>query len=184
MWTNFIQFLPECWSQDEIPLQEGPAAVRRAERRGDRGQHHHPAGIEPEIWQGSGRRSHVRAAKCLPRYDIDDREPPCLGCRMLAHEEPGSGAEGLQGQSAACSRITYSERYFELLLQAHVWTQGNFRLSFALWFRCDLAYNLDVTHNFRSFNSNDFICIHNMFSYNLFAYFHNYIPHYCHRYAN
>jgi len=91
----FIRMLPECWPQDEVPLQEGPAAVRRAERRGDRGQYHHPAGTEPEIWQGPRRRSHVRAAKRLPRHDIHDRESPRLGCRVLAHEELGSGAEGL-----------------------------------------------------------------------------------------
>lgn len=90
-----MTFISECRSQDEIPLQEGPVAVRRAERRGDRGQHHHPARTESKVRQGSGRRAHVRAAQRLPRHDIDDRESPRLGCRVLAYEESGSSAEGL-----------------------------------------------------------------------------------------
>ena len=50
---NKLNFFLERRSQNQVPLQEGTTAVRRAQRRGDRGQRLHHQGALGEIQQRS-----------------------------------------------------------------------------------------------------------------------------------
>lgn len=67
-----IFIVTECGPQDKVQVQEGPTAVRRAQRRGDQRQYVYHEGAGPEVRQGPGRGIDNRAAQHIPRHDIHD----------------------------------------------------------------------------------------------------------------
>lgn len=58
--------------QDEISVEEGPAAVCGGERRGDRRQFCDHQGAQPTVLQGPGHHTGQQPEKRLARHDLHD----------------------------------------------------------------------------------------------------------------
>ena len=69
-----LVYAVERWSQDEIPLGQGPAAVRRVERSRDSRQRRHHQGGWSSLWQRHGCTLDVGAAQHGARHGYHARE--------------------------------------------------------------------------------------------------------------
>lgn len=69
-------------------------------------------------------RSDARPAGGDPRHGLHDREPSLLGDPLVARQVSGQCHQGLPSESPERAQHPPAQPNIELLLQIHVWTQG------------------------------------------------------------
>lgn len=84
---SYAFLVTECGPQNEIQIQKGSAALRRAQRRRNRRQCIHRQRIIPEIRPRFRRHSDTRTTKSGPCDRFHGREPFVMGCDVVAYQE-------------------------------------------------------------------------------------------------